>query len=263
MAAPSTTVPCAPWTTDEEVRACCRGLALNFDLTPIINFTSAVLYRLSGRQWPGPCERIVWPCRGENTGCADTAWGTATWGYPSTPMRVGNGWINCGACCGGCNLSRVKLAGPINEIIEVIVDGEILPSEAYKIEAYRWLVRVDGGRWPCSNNLAGEPGDPGTWTVEYSYGKPVPDDGRYVAAIYACEMAKARCGADNCLPARVKHISRQDVDIAFADPMDFIEDGKVGIYEVDQWLQSVNPHKIQRRGRVYRPDARVKNTTFT
>jgi len=265
MAAIPTTPVCSPWTTEAEIRECCKGLAINFDLVPIVNFVSAVLYRLSGRQWPGPCERIIYPCRGCNTGCSDVGWGSYTWGYPSYPLPNGSGtgWINCGRCVKKCNLERIKLAGPINEIIEVIIDGEILDPSAYKVEAYRWLVRVDGGKWPCTNDLTGEPGDPGVWTVEYNYGKPVPLDGRYVASIYACEMAKARCGADNCLPARVKAISRQDVDIAFADPMDFIQDGKVGIYEVDQWLQSVNPHQIQRRGRVYRPDAGIKNVTFT
>lgn len=266
MSAFSSTVPCEPWTTPEEVRACCSGLRIDFDLTPIINYVSAVLFRLSGRQWNGGCEKTIYPCRGSNCGCCEAPWGTYSWQYPSYPVPSGDGsgWYNIGRCAKRCELDRVKLAGPISSITEVVVDGVTLePDVDYRVQAYRWLVRLGGAKWPCTNDLSGEPGDPGVWTVTYIAGKPAPADARYVASIYACEMAKARCGADNCLPARVKNISRQDVDIAFADPMEFIENGKTGIYEVDQWLQSVNPHKIQRRGRVYRPDAGVKNTSFT
>ena len=271
MAAPPTTVPCEPWTTDEEVRECCTGLDEAFDLTDSITFASAVLFRLSGRQFPGECERTVWPCKGSNCGCCDALWssGDDWWwafhNYPSWPVPTldGVGFANVGRCSEGCSLDCVKLPQTVNEITEVVIDGDILDPSAYKIEAYRRLCRVDGGSWPCTNDLTGEVGDDGVWTITYSYGKPVPEDGRIAARIFACELAKARCGADNCLPARIKEISRQGVDVAFADPLEFIDSGQVGIYEVDMWLASVNPSKLKRRARVHRPDRGKSNTTFT
>lgn len=272
MAAPPSTIPCSPWTTEAEIRACCSGLRVEFtgdQLDAVINFVSALLFRLSGRKYTGACSQIIWPCSAGNGGCGSGEYGTNWWAHtsggslPSYPYPGDGGWYNFWPCAGACHLERVKLPNVINTIDEIIIDGEILDPTAYKIEAYKWLVRVDGGKWPCSNNLAGEPGDEGVWTVEYTYGQPIPADARYVASIFACEMAKARCGADNCLPERLKTITRQGVSMSFADPLDFLEQGQTGIYEVDAWLRSVNPNKIQRRSRIYRPDRKGSNTTFS
>lgn len=270
MAAPPDTVPCQPWTTPEEVRKCCTELDPSFDLEDSIAFATALLFRLSGRQFPGECERTVWPCRGDNCGCCLANWFGGQWWwqynpYPAWPVpnSTGDGFVNIGRCSDRCKLERVKLPATVNQIVEVWVDGELLPATAYKIEAYRWLVRVDGEKWPCHNNLAGEVGDADTWTITYTYGKPVPRDGQIAARIFACELAKARCGAENCLPSRLKTISRQGVDMAFADPLEFIDKGEVGIYEVDMWLKSVNPSKLKRRARVHRPDRKRSNTSFS
>lgn len=268
MAAPPTTVPCEPWTTDEEVRECCIELDPAFDLTDAITFATEILFRLSGRQFPGECNRIVYPCKGSNCGCCGDFGGDWWWmfnNYPAWPVPnlSGDGFVNIGRCNQVCSLNRVKLPATVNEIVEVWVDGVLIPSTAYKIEAYRWLARVDGEKWPCTNDLTGEPGEAGVWTIEYSYGKLVPEGGRIAARIFACELAKARCGADNCLPARLKNIERQGVEMAFADPLEFIDKGEVGIYEVDLWLNSVNPSKLKRRSRIHRPDRPHTNTNFT
>lgn len=271
MAAPPE-VPCEPWTTDEDIRRCCAGLDLTFETDEIIQFVSEILFRMSGRQFPGQCTRTIWPCRGSNCGC-QKEWMSLTdrdeWyflynNYPSWPVRTeSGGWVNLGCCDNRCRLERVKLPATINEIVAVWVNGELLDPSAYKIEAYRWLARVDGDKWPCTNDLTGEPGDPNTWTIEYLYGKPVPAGGRTAARIFACEMAKARCGAENCLPARLKEISRHGETMSFADPLEFIKDRETGIYEVDLWLNTVNPYKLQRRSRIHRPDRPTGNTTFS
>jgi hypothetical protein len=107
-----------------------------------------------------------------------------------------------------------------------------------------------------------DPG-PGVWTITYDYGKPVPNDGRIAAAILACQIALNRCGGESCLPQRLKEITRQGVEMAFADPLEFLEKGQTGIYEVDLWLQSVNPSKLKRRSRLHRADKRGGNFTFT
>lgn len=285
MAAPPVEVPCEVWSSEDEVRACCSGLDPAFDLTAAIRFASAILYRLSGRQFPGVCTRTIWPCSGRGCGCTcggcgggcNTLGGDWFWAfdpYPSFPLPngAGSGWVNCSGCSrDSCCLPSVDLPATVNEITEIVIDGEILDPAAYAIQAYRRVVRVDGGSWPCSNAF-GDVGDPDTWTITYEYGKPVPLDGRLAASIFACQIALARCGGDSCLPARLKEISRQDVDMAFADPMEFIGLGQTGIYEVDMWLESVNPgfitrgnksQRLRRRARVHRADAPPGNTTFT
>jgi len=277
MAAPPQEVPCNPWTTPEEVQECCGGLDPDYDLTAAIAFSSAILFRLSGRQFPGECERTVWPCSGKNCGCGcgcgdsgcgggsslGNDWWWAWHNYPSYPVRTDGGWVNVGPCCDKCCIPTVDLPATVNEVIEIVIDGEVLDPDAYAIQAYRRLARVDGGSWPCSNDLTGDVGDPGTWTITYSYGKPVPTDGRIAASIFACQIALNRCGGDSCLPQRLKEITRQGVEMAFADPLTFLDKGQVGIYEVDMWLQSVNPSKLKRRARLFRPDRKPNITTYT
>jgi len=276
MAAPPTEVPCEQWTTPEEVAECCPDLDPMYDLTGVIAFASAILFRLSGRQFPGECERTVWPCKGDNCGCDPCSddYGFSTglgndwwWGwhaYPSWPVRTPAGtWINCGPKCDTCCIPTVDLPSTVNEIVEIVIDGEVLDPDAYAIQAYRRVARVDGGSWPCVNDLTGDVGDPGTWTITYRYGKPVPADGRFAASKFACELAKNNCGGDSCLPQRLKEITRQGVEMAFADPLEFLDHNQTGIYEVDMWLQSVNPSKLKRRARLHRPDKKPNSTTYT
>jgi len=281
MAAPPTTVPCEPWTTDEEVRRCCVGLDPAYDLTFAINFASEILFRLSGRQYPGQCERTVQPCLANNCGCDGAGfngfvvddWWWALHQYPTWPVQYQGGFANIGACCGSCCIPTVALPISVNEIIEIVIDGVVLDPSAYKIQAYRRVARVDGEGWPCSNDLTidaspyvGPPdgSKDGSWQITYGVGKPVPEGGRYAASIFACQIAKNQCGSDDCvLPQRLKSITRQDVEMAFADPLEFLDNGMTGIYEVDLWLQSVNPNGLRRRSRVYRADQKKTNTTWT
>lgn len=261
--------PCAPWTTDELVKACCGGLDPVYDTTTAIAFATEILYRLSGRQFPGLCERTVWPPCARCCG-GDEAWwmmGASDWGAglvpstPSIPYPVNGGWANCWNCSGGgcdadCGMSCIPLPGPIVEIGEVVIGGVALPDTAYIVDTYRRLCRVDGENWPTNNNYSdvSTPGVDG-WFITYTQGRAVPPGGVLAASILACQIAKNQCGATDCvLPQRLKEITREGVDMAFADPLEFIGKGEVGIYEVDLWLHSVNPRRLQRRARVYRAD---------
>lgn len=245
------------------MRACCGGLDPSFDLTGSIRFASAILFRLSGRQFPGPCEREMWPpccnsCRGTNEFAMRPAsgWNVQSGSYlPSIPHRSGDGWDNSWNASGDCaGLPCVELPGPILSITEVMIGGVVLDPAAYVIgDNDRGICRVDGLRWPCGNRV----GDyVRGWSVSYTTGKALPEDAVDVASIFACQIALARCGSDACtLPARLKEIVREGATMAFADPLEFISKGEVGIYEVDMWINSVNPHKRARRSSVYRADA--------
>jgi hypothetical protein len=65
------------------------------------------------------------------------------------------------------------------------------------------------------------------------------------------------------LPQRLKDVTREGVSMTFADPLDFLQRGEVGLYEVDLWLNSVNPNKIMRRASVFRADAPRAPRNFT
>jgi len=274
------TGPCGDWTTPAEVRDCCEGLDPAYDLTEVIEVASELLFGLSGARFPGICSRLVRPCKGRNCGCGGCGqcsdgcrswhltenWLHAGAGYPSIPVPIaGGGFANCstsGSCCGECCEPSVELPAPIagdpGVGIEVVIDGVVLAADAYEVRAYRRLVRVDGGSWPCTNNFSGDSGvggDDGTWQITYDYGRDVPAGGRLAARILACQLALARCGAEGCiLPQRLREIDRQGVSMVFADPLEFLAEGLTGIYEADLWLSTVNPTKLKRRGRVHRAD---------
>ena len=108
--------------------------------------------------------------------------------------------------------------------------------------------------------IAGE----GTWSISYTQGSMPPPGGQMAAAMFACQIALNQGGGDGCiLPQRLKQIPREGVSMDFADPLLFLDKGQVGIYEVDLWVKSVNPARLQRRAAVYRADGRKRPTTWT
>lgn len=287
MAAP-TLGPCNQWITPEDVLVCAPGLAdpvNNEQLLRAITFSTNILFRLSGRQFPGECTRTVRPCFGDNCGCGGQGWmqwplggwsfwvwdqAAAGWAFPSLPYRIDGQWFNLNqGCCGGmCDLDSVLLPAPASlteATAQVVIDGVVLDPSAYGIQEYRRIVRLDGGHWPCTNAMAvdsspyvglNDGSKDYTWQITYTYGRGPGADGEIAAARFAGEMAKFLCNAADCqLPQRVKHIVREGVDLDFMDPMQFLTDGKVGIYEVDLWLATVNPNGLARRAAVRRLDA--------
>lgn len=261
MAAPTSGL-CGDWIDELD---CCPGLLPGTDVVRAIAVATNILFRLSGRQFPGLCERTVHPCFGSNCGCCCDGWGIGNgwewsfigWPYPTMPMRIDGEWFNIGCCDGKCELPRVRLPMPVADVTEVVVDGIILDPSAYDVQQYRFLRRLDGGVWPCSNDYtkdsspyAGPPdgSKDGTWEITYVYGREPDEGGKLAVEILACQIAKARCGASDCvLPQRLREIVRDDVTMTFIDPMEFLAGGRTGIYEVDLWLAGVNPAGIQRR----------------
>jgi hypothetical protein len=227
---------------------------------------SDLLWNWTGRVF-GVCETVVRPCGAD---CAqDTGWttfwgrgpgwdpgfpsaGGAAGGRPFYPVLVSGWWFNmtCG-CAGHCTCTpagptSLSLPGPVQEVIEVRVDGAALDPSAYRVERKRWLIRVDGGVWPrCQNMLADPAADPDTFEVTYTRGVPVPIGGQVAAGRLACELAMASCGDDACqLPERITTITRQGVTVGFADTYQDLKEGGTGIYAIDTWVASITatPH---------------------
>ncbi len=238
---------------------------------------------------------IVKNCFGDGCGCGSPGWlqwpqggwsywvwdqAAAGWAFPSLPYRIDGEWWNLGSCCSGeCALPSVLLPAPVGSVTEVVIDGEVLDPSAYAVEQHRRLVRLDGNDWPCTQDRRRQSGayandDPpsindgsrdGTWQVTYSYGRVPDQSGLTAVSRFACEVAKFLCNADDCvLPQRLRTIVREGVSMDFADPLVFLDEGgRVGIYEVDLWLNSVNPGKLARRSTVRRLDAPPQYRGFT
>jgi hypothetical protein len=91
--------------------------------------------------------------------------------------------------------------------------------------------------------------------ITYTYGIDPPLLGKMAARRVATEFIKLWNGSEDCaLPERVTSVSRQGVSYTVLDSQDFLEEMRLGIYEIDLFLKTVNPNKAQRRSKVFTPD---------
>lgn len=236
-------------------------------------FATEVIWGLSGRQF-GLCTVTLRPCR---RGCTDYPWPV---GYPEfgsgfpgggqfvTPALIGGQWYNltCGSCGDNCScttLSEVELPTPVHRIVEVKVDGVPLVTGAYHVDDNRLLLRTDGLEWPMCNNLNLLDTEVGTWSVTAEFGIPVPEGGAWAVGELACEFIRALKGDDCRLPQSVTQLVRQNVTISFPQITELLKERVTGLYLVDMFLATWNPHKLVTRSGVYSVDgalARRSNT---
>lgn len=207
----------------------------------------------------GLCVRVARPC---SAACAVGA------GY----MRADGGWFRpylyggrvfnaCGcqaATLCGCGDSRstVVLAGPVAEVVQVLVDGQVVDPDAYRVDNGTLLVRTDGGQWPLRQDLAAPPSSPDTFAVTYMQGTALPRGGMVALRALMIELHKGLCGTPGCrLPSKVTSVVREGVTYSMMDdPTVLLDAGLTGISEVDVWLRSVNPHGTRTRMAVWSPD---------
>lgn len=232
--------PCAPWATIADACAPCD--AYDFDATLFEDFAdvaSEILFELSGRQYTGVCttDPPVRPCA------------------PACRRRHDE----CRTCG---TMHQIPLRTPVVSVDQVKVDGAVLDSSLYRVDDERWLVRLpdpsgSNPGWPRCQRMDRADTEDDTWSITYQHGLAPPDMGVRAAAKLACELALA-CDpttASECqLPERVTTIVRQGVTLTLLDPQDFLNDGRTGVYEVDLFLRTVNPHKLQRSATVWSPD---------
>lgn len=225
-----------------------------------------LLWNWSGRRF-GTCSVTVRPCRAECLGRPSTFYGP----YGATPGGYRGGWLpvlwqgewfnlRCGSCASGCSCSpgeakALRLVGPVAEVTEIWINGEILDPAAYVLRD-DVLYRTDGWEWPACNNEFEDPQAPdsGAWSITYERGYAVPAGGQIAAYVLACELAKGLCGDNTCqLPKRVSSVTRQGISIAVLDAFEGLEDGRTGIWEIDAWLVSVTK-KRSGAPQVFSPD---------
>ena len=219
-----------------------------------------MLWNVTNRLF-GTCPVEVRPC---SSGCESYAGNSTFWGrgpYPWAggglgqspwyPVLVAGQWYNisCG-CTGPCTCAiegptALRLPGPVSEILEVRIDGVIVPPTSYRLDYQRILIRIDGGVWPVCQDLLADPHeDSNTFLVTYAHGIPVPVGGQLAAGVLACEMAKAACNDKSCqLPQRLQSVTRQGVTMGFLDTFEDLDNGRTGIWAIDSWTASVTRPK--------------------
>lgn len=258
------------WTLDT---TCCPGWD---DYSPEVRQTATdwatgILDALTGRQFD-QCPVVVRPCGkrcgyfgGYMTYPVDSAQASglgAPWMVPY--IGAGGVWRNC-TCGGGCTCRarcEAHLAGPIASVVEVKVDGLVIDPAAYRLDNGSILVRTDGECWPECQDLNLSDDEPGTFSVQYRPGQPLPRIGQIAAGELACQFAKACAGDADCtLPKQLQSLSRNGVQVEVVDPNLLTDQGLTGYPNVDLFVKTVNPARLQRGPRVLSPDLRTPRRT--
>lgn len=265
--------PCTQWITGADVANCARA---DYGQSPHVFDTAAynasmALYEISGRQFPGICERTVRPCR-DDCGCwanGPISFGMGPWFWTTVPWGFGGAWAwyNERGDSFGCKpMSKVRLAGyPVVQILSVTIDGTELPEfdpdsgfRNWRLDKWRYLIRMDTpgvngatatpNLWPSCQNMSLDDDQPGTFAVQYRWGTDVPQLGRDAAVEIANQLYLA-CGGQDCvLPAGVVRAVRQGIEIDRGLLANWLDPKKeTGLVNLDVFLQAYCGG--QRRGR--------------
>lgn len=229
---------CSPWITPDLL--CCEGTQDTEDCngnseTPVYKWTdeqiimsaSNILHNRTCLKFPGLCTVTVWPCPSCSCACHPCACGT--FDYLELPSDY-----------------------PVQSITEVRIDGVVFDSDNYRLDEDRYLVRLDGDRWPSCNSF----GLPNTTAPEIQVdavvGREPPIELKMAAADLACELKKACGGEEDCaIPPHVRSIARRGVSIQIDDITSLFKDGLFGIPSVDM---AISIHgKCHQQGRLFDP----------
>lgn len=228
-----------------------------------LNIATTVMWAATGRRF-GPCELTIRPC--QDRGWAEQyrvfpVWWTSGEGFTGPmPFLYGGNWYNACGCGSGCCCRphcEVILPGPVSEIVEVLVHGEVVPDTDYRVDVAEGgyhLVKTTSGCWPTCQDF-NEPADGAhAFAITYTRGPAVPDTVLGATGLLACEVAKGIVGAACALPQRMQSLSRQGVTAEFLVNEIDVDTFQTGIQAVDMVIRAVNPSRRTRPPAIYSPD---------
>jgi hypothetical protein len=213
---------------------------------------SATLYRLCAYR-VGGCPKTLRPC--QNGSCGPVA--ATSFGHfdAFTPVNWNGTWSNravC-ACSGPCRHDpehSVQLPGPVWGIVEVKVDGVVVPDTEYWLTD-GFLIGLGSRTWPTTQNLDLPDSEVGTWSITYNDTAPVDLMGARACGRLAIEYGRAACGGACIIPESVTSLVRQGV--TYDIPAGSFPNGETGMREVDAFIALWNPSHRKTRGRVWVP----------
>lgn len=229
---------------------------------------SDILYELSGKVFPGECGPITVRPVSRPTDIDTRAWGatlsTVGW-VASQGFASAYGSFNPAVVAhyGSLEPPTILLPYPATEVVQVKIDGEVIPPAEYELRAFQTLVRIrpTGSTipvarygWPTSQIMDLPDTEPGTFSVTYKYGNPPPAAGLIAARKLAEYLALPQLGDNTHYPQRMTSMTRQGVSAKITDVLDLVAKGGTGIYEVQVFLNAYNPGGNRRQAAVWSPD---------
>ena len=196
-----------------------------------VEFASFVLYKLSGEKYSG-LQEITEVYTSESVTSNTTS-----------PYVISGNMYNLPRNTEGSRELRLRQT-PVRSVSSVTYLGRELDPSEYSLRNSSYLVRPNALPWvlnPLNETV-----------VTYRFGTPPPSAGKRAAIRLANELILLDMGSAKCaLPERISSVSRQGISYTVLDPQEFINNGKVGIYEIDLFLAAVNPSKARKRPRVF------------
>lgn len=236
---------------------------------------SDYLWQMTGRRLGPSCPLTIRPCLKR---CADN-YGIGRFlnqgQYQSTgpwiPYMV-DGQMRNASLCGcvrdchcGPELCQIDLVDPVYDVTNVRVDGIDVPSSTYTVIDARYLTRVNDGIageeprcWPSCQDLTLTDAHPGTFSVTYRTGLTLSGLAHAAVTMLTAHFIKGCSGGCGCgvgTRQNLSRLSRQGVDLEFADPQQLFDDGRTGIELVDFFIRGANPYGLGSQMRVLSPDA--------
>jgi len=283
--------PCFSWITGEDVAACVQ---FNYGSNPAAFDTvafeaSMALYEISGRRFPGLCQRKVRPCS-QACGCwltGPVSYGWGPWYWQTAPWGGGGGWAwynEVGDKFVCAPMSIVRLGGyPVRKILDVLIGGvpllEFDPDTGarnWRLDKWRQLVRMDTpgdpsepNWWPGCQDMSLDDDQPGTFSIQYQWGIDPPQLGRAAATEIANQLWLACNGKDCLLPAGATRVVRQGIEVDRGLVQNWADPTKAtGLVSTDLFLQAyAGGQRRGRQGAVFSPDlqtfARAVGTDYS
>ena len=260
------------WATRDQVPAFPDGIEPSpQEVDDALLAASGILYRFTGKRWPGIVADVVRPQR---TDCGCGWIGVGGLGQAAAGVYPGAGgggsqWRLPHHQRSGCHwISEVELPGwPVLTVTEVLRDGDLVPEDRYRLDDGRFLVYLPESDhalvrgWPCCQRVDRDVTQDETFQISYTWGG-IPDPGGVrSAAVLARELVLASTpGAKGCrLPQRVQSVARQGVSYTLIDPLNLFDQGRTGLTEVDLWVASIGLGTKRRRSGVIDPHAVAMN----
>lgn len=238
--APGTFVP---WVAAEDL-SCTSPCSIDSDV--LARAASIIADNLSGHRYGQREIRLRPNTLSPHCGCEPHGF---PWGFGLLGLWTPFGMWSTGCGCG--RVTSLVITEPVNAVASVKVDGATIDASAWVLYGDNRLVRVDGGTFPCCQDIRRDPDtDFGTLEVRCTLGAPPDEAAQMAVQEIACEMLKAVEKPETCrLPRRVQSLTRQQLSVSFPNPSNAYSEGFTDLPLVDLWLSAMDADIRRRPGR--------------
>jgi hypothetical protein len=197
----------------------------------VIDSASDIMYVLSEGRITGICTKTVRPYGG--VGCAPIGfWGSVQNGRDASEF----GWTQ------HRGVSVIPLRGPRTDIVEVLIDGDVVPASEYGLLDNSFFYFKTLGM-PTSQDLTKAISEDGTFEITFRFGNPIDYVTTQGAIELACELALEAVGKESRLPKGTTGANIQGASVSLAE-MD--DDDREGLPRLSRWLNVYVPRQRER-----------------